>query len=346
MAFTGRLGTSDSELGRIELGSSGAAGASVDRTATDAPATSESVTRAATLARAITAAPATSEAVTRSGTFARATTDAPTTSDVVEAIKSIQKTATDAPQTSESATRSGSFIRATTDAPAASEAATRSVSVVRITSDVPTTAETASQAITKVRAVSDAPATADSAGRSGSFSRSASEGISVADAVISDRTTFGQHSRPDDHFDTQDDLTIITAAGFDGYAPNTTLATILADMYTHLAGIVEPNGRFGLTAFIQPYFSLNAVILKTQSTSFGLTAWLGRGGSFGLASIVTDAIGGSFGLDAYLLPVGVERIGTFGLSAIRKRTQSHSFTLAAVVRKTQSSSFGLAAVIV
>lgn len=113
----------------------------------------------------------------------------------------------------------------------------------------------------------------------------------------------GLHSRADDHFGTQDDTTIILADPIGEYAAGTTLATILADLYDLAAGWEEePQGRFGINAWILPYLTMNAVIRGTQSAAFGIDARISRGGSFGIDAIVRERfVTTQFGISAFIV---------------------------------------------
>lgn len=113
----------------------------------------------------------------------------------------------------------------------------------------------------------------------------------------------GLHSRADDHFGTQDDTTIVLADPIAEYAAGTTLATILADLYGLAAGLEEePQGRLGINAWIHPYLSLDAVIRGPQSAAFGIDARIGRGASFGINAIVRERfVTTQFGINAFIV---------------------------------------------
>lgn len=109
----------------------------------------------------------------------------------------------------------------------------------------------------------------------------------------------GAHDRRTAHFGTQPDTTITMREALGPLPVGATLDQVLAYLYGGSASL-DQFPFFGVAAFIQPYVNLNAVLLKTQTPSFGVDAWLARGASFGLNSIVKMTWGGSLGVSAYI----------------------------------------------
>lgn len=111
-----------------------------------------------------------------------------------------------------------------------------------------------------------------------------------------------QHHRHDDHVDTEDCSTVQLTEQIGRYVAGTALCAVLADMETRMT-VVEADTRhgfsvLGLDAWISPYAGAGAV------------------GYFGLDATISDALAGSFGLDAVLeASTPVERSTSFGLTA-------------------------------
>jgi hypothetical protein len=154
----------------------------LNRTSTDAPTTSEAISRLFSGSRILTDAPTVSESVSRAVALVRMVTESLTLGESVVDVKNKVVTAVDAPQTSESTTRLLSGARSATeslslsedtaktqsgtrtgsDAPSTSENLVRSFTGTRSATEVPTTADIVSRSLTNTRAVTDAPTTAES----------------------------------------------------------------------------------------------------------------------------------------------------------------------------------------
>lgn len=244
MAFTGRLGTDDSQLGNIELGSEGQSGLST----TESISTSESISRNASMGRAITDASSIAESVVRAATSLRSSTDSLSLSESVEAAF----------------TKFGSF---------ALDSVLLKIQTASISLDalvVPPTVSASFSVDATVRATQTS--------------------VSIFDSYI----IGSAHSRLTAHFGTQDD-TVITVG-------SELLSDVLARMFGAAYGIVQPNSRFGIDAFIQPYLYLEAVLTKAGSSSFGIDARIGRGGTKTLNAVIKNVPRYYFSLNAYILP--------------------------------------------
>lgn len=117
------------------------------------------------------------------------------------------------------------------------------------------------------------------------------------DAVL---FTEGQHDRTLSHFGTQPDTSITLVDAHGPLAAGTTLDQVLAYLYNRAESLNGP--LFGVDAFIQPYFGLDAVITDEAGDTYALDAWIAGGASFGLDAIVKVRDNfGSIGLRAYIL---------------------------------------------
>lgn len=151
----------------------------VSRTATEAPTTSDAITRITSLARPITEPPTTSESVERVGSFQRTRTEAPTTSDSVSAVKTIQRTASEAPTTSDSATAVVTGV------------------IARSASEAISTSDTATRTTTAIRSITENPTTSESATRTGTFVRSVGGAFAFSRAITIDHTKCGSSNSTD-----------------------------------------------------------------------------------------------------------------------------------------------------
>jgi len=138
----------------------------------------------------------------------------------------------------------------------------------------------------------------------------------------------GDHSRPDDHYGTQDDTTITLAEDLGRFAAGNLLSDVLAALYADAEGLqTAPQGRFSLSAFIRLYFKIDAVIKGSGSGSFGIDAWFARAGSFSINALFKQAYGEFITMDAYITSpyrnVVMSPIGaTATYTAISSRTAS------------------------
>lgn len=159
-----------------------ASGSALNRTATDAPTTSDSVTRTLVGSRSATAAPTISDVATRAQVLFRSAAEAISTADVAARASVLARATADAPTTADTVTRTAVLSRADSESITASDAAVIA-SVARTTSDAPTTSDAATRALTASRAASDVPTTTDAATRSGALSRTVSDAPTTADAA-------------------------------------------------------------------------------------------------------------------------------------------------------------------
>jgi hypothetical protein len=201
MAFTGRLGTDESQPGNIQPGAEGSwsddggyqsdafqndafqLGAGNQRTATDAVTVSESASRAGSFSRPTTDAPVASDSAVRSQASSRTATDAPTTSDSAVAVVTVVRTATEAVATSESATRAVALSRTTTDAPSTSESAAASGGAAASAFQTDAFQDSPAFQTEAGSVTTDSVTTSESATRSGSFSRFTADGPTVSESV-------------------------------------------------------------------------------------------------------------------------------------------------------------------
>lgn len=90
-----------------------------------------------------------------------------------------------------------------------------------------------------------------------------------AEIVEEGHVPLGKHDRTDAHFGTQQDIWITVG--------DETLAQYLANLYADVAALqaIPTNvQRFGISAFIEPYFGLDAWITLASTGSFGIDAYL------------------------------------------------------------------------
>lgn len=100
-----------------------------------------------------------------------------------------------------------------------------------------------------------------------------------------------QHDRIDFHYGTQDDIYIVLGAQIDNYAIGTDLHTVLADLFGRVDGLSYDPGsvsRFVLSAWVQPYFTIEAVLQETTTASLGLDARVAIGGSIAINAIFKE----------------------------------------------------------
>lgn len=364
MAFTGRLGTDESQPGNIQPGADGSWS---DDSAYQADAFQNDAFQTVAvdpLDQVIFDTVSTSATPVRVVETSRTATDTVTTSESATRIVNRPGAATDAITTSDVATWSGTFNRAATDDLGTQEGAgddtfqgdtfqddtfqigfaTRQLVGSRDVTDAPTTSEDADFEKVTTRFATDDPSVAESVERTGAFLRETTDSISATDAAVFDlpvtaiEASFGvdafvvggtsMHSRPDDHFGTQDDTTIILAEDFGSYPAGTTLAVVLAGLYGGIEGLSDiPNARFGVSAFIHPYFNLNAVIEATAAPTFGIDARISGGATRTINAIIKGAkLTTLVPFDAYLVGSSHGVFESFSINSVLKKTIPKTFT--------------------
>lgn len=98
-----------------------------------------------------------------------------------------------------------------------------------------------------------------------------------------------QHDRTLNHSGTQNDLVIALDQPIDRYTAGLTLHEVLADLLARASALTPADRvapRFGASAFVQPYFSLEAIVASLIGSSFGLSAFVSRGASFAFDALL------------------------------------------------------------
>ncbi len=200
-----------------------ASGTAVNRTAADAPSTSDSVARTLLAYRIPADTSSTVDAVTRLLTEMRTASDTPSTSDSVtrtstlartlsDTISSMStsaaltwqlaafRTATDAPSTADALDQDTVKFQTATDSPTVTDAATRLLTLFRTAEDTPSTASTVTGIKGQLVTAADAPSTVSAVTTALILSRTLADFPTITDTVT--RLFVGQRSLSDLPFTT------------------------------------------------------------------------------------------------------------------------------------------------
>lgn len=109
-----------------------------------------------------------------------------------------------------------------------------------------------------------------------------------------------RHDRTADHSGTQDTTTVVLSSAIGQYPAGTTVQAVLESMVNRILSLESANHAFGFftfDAFVQPRFTLNAVIVEEGTASFTLDAVLNLAGpgSFTLNAVIFVSSGGGGG---------------------------------------------------
>lgn len=167
------------------------AGGGVARTASDAPATADSASRAGLFLRTAGDSPTAGDAVARLVALARSVSDAPTYTTSAARAVAAPRTAPDAPTLSDTAARAFSGTRSLPDAPTCTTTAARALSSPRAAADAPTCTTSLTRALALARTSADAPTHTDSPARLVVLARAPSDAptYSTAAAAVAGTVT-------------------------------------------------------------------------------------------------------------------------------------------------------------
>lgn len=114
-----------------------------------------------------------------------------------------------------------------------------------------------------------------------------------------------RHHRTHDHHGFEVDSNVVISQPIGPYPSGTTLATVLAAIDARLADLElrqfydRSTGSFTLDCFIAHYFSANAIVQRTSTSTFVLDAVLTRGGRYTIDAVIGG--GSTFTVDALIV---------------------------------------------
>ncbi len=114
-----------------------------------------------------------------------------------------------------------------------------------------------------------------------------------------------RHHRTHDHTGFEVDSNVVISQPIGPYPSGTTLATVLAALDARLADLeasqfsTRLRSSFTMDCFIAHYFSVNAIVKRTQTSTFVLDAVLTRGGRYTIDAYIGG--GGTFTVNALIV---------------------------------------------